>query len=269
MSTYGRQVLNKTGRDVQVLADMQDAQFKVGGITLAWALIAAAGADAILKDKTPIKAGDKYAQFGQIFCKVTQAEVQTVDLSGDDDPTGGTFTMTVFGETLTGLAYNITAADLQSAIRAINNPYAKTVTVSKALFVYTITFPPDAGNVAPITTNNGVGFTGGGGDTFAITVATTTSGVAGGGKYGPYDPNATDGRQTLSRGNCWINNRTVKEHGAIADLDIGQASDHPQVFDGGTVWKDRILMTTGAHSLAAGPTVTEFEAAFPRIAYAG
>lgn len=268
MGTYGRQVLNSTGRDVQVLADLQDAQFKIGGVTLAWALIAAAGADTKLIDKTPIKAGEKFARFGQIFCKVTQSEVQTVDLSGDDDPTGGTFTMTVFGETLTGLAYNISAADLQAAIRAIDNPYAKSVTVSKASFVYTITFPADAGNVAAITTNNGAGFTGGG-DTFAITVATTTSGTANGGKYGPYDPNATDGRQTLSRGNCFINNRTVKEHGAIADLNIGQASDHPQVFDGGTVWKERILMTTGTHSLAAGPTVTEFEAAFPRIAYAG
>lgn len=269
MSTYGRQVLTKTGRDVQVLADMQDAQFKVGGITLAWALIAAAGADAILIDKTPIKAGEKFARFGQIFCKVTQSEVQTVDLSGDDDPTGGTFDMTVFGETLADIPYNVTAAALQDLIRGIDNDYVRRVTVSKASFVYTITFPADAGNVAPITTNNGADFTGGGGDTFAITVATTTSGTANGGKYGPYDPNATDGRQTLSRGNCFINNRTVKEHGLIDGVSTNMATDHPQVFDGGTVWKERVLMTTGAHSLAAGPTVTEFEAAFPRIAYAG
>jgi hypothetical protein len=33
-------------------------------------------------------------------------------------------------------------------------------------------------------------------------------------------------------------------------------------------WKARLLMTTGTHSLAAGPTVSEVEAAFPRVRYA-
>lgn len=264
MGTYGRKVLGKTGRDVMVLADLQDAQFKVGGITLAWALIAAAGSETKFADGTIVKAGEKAARFGQVFCKITQAEVQTVDVSGDDDPTGGTFSMVVFGETLT-LPWNVTSAAMQTAIRNINNPNAADVTVSKSGFVYTITFPPSAGNVAVITAS-ATGLTGGGGDTFAVTVATTTQGSAHGGKFGPFDPDASDGRQTLSRGNCFINNRTVKENG-VEGFGLG-ATDHPQVFDGGTVWKERLLMTSGAHSLAAGPTVAEFEAAFPRIAYA-
>lgn len=266
MSTYGRQVLGKTGRDVMALADLQDAQFKVGGITLDWSTIAAAGADAVLTDQVPIKSGEKYLRFGQILCKITQAEVQTIDLSGDDDPTGGTWDLTILGETIEGLAWNISAADLQAAIRALSSPYASRVTVSKASFVYTVTFPTDAGNVAAAVGDE-TNLTGGVGDTFAITVSTTTSGVAGGGKYGPYDPTATDGRQTLSRGNCFVLNRTVKENGYLPNVN-NAPTDHPQVFDGGTVWKDRVLMTTGAHSLAAGPTVTEFEAAFPRIGYA-
>jgi hypothetical protein len=265
MSTYGRQVLNKTGRDVMVLADLQDAQFKIGGITLAWELFAAAGADLALTDQTPIKTGEKYARFGQIFCKVTQQEVQTIDLSGDADPTGGTWDLTILGETIEGIAWNVSAAALQTLIRALSAPSAAGVTVSKAGFVYTITFPADTGNAAVVTVDSAALTSGG---TVAVTIATTTQGSAYGGKYGPYDPAATDGRQTLSRGNCWINNRTVKENGIIADLQTGGASDHPQVFDGGTAWKPRILMTTGAHSLADGPTVTEFEAAFPRVAYA-
>lgn len=267
MSTYGRQVLTKTGRDVRVLADLQDAQFKVGGITVDWSLVAAAGGDAVLPDQTPIKSGEKYLRYGQIMAKVTQSEVQTVDLSGDDDPTGGTWDLTIFGEKIEGLAWNISAADLQAAIRALDNQYAKRVTVSKASFVYTLTFPTDAGNVAAVV-GDSTDLTGGGGDTFAINVATTTAGLGAGGKYGPYDPNATDGRQTLSRGNCFVLNHTVKENGEINGLNTG-VTDHPQVFDGGTVWKDRVLMTTGAHTLAAGPTVTEFETAFPRVAYAG
>lgn len=261
---YGRQVLTQTGRDVAVLADLQDAQFKVGGITVDWSVVAAAVAASTLPDQTPIAIGDKFLRFGQIMTKITQSEVQTVDLSGADDPTGGTWDMTILGETLTGIAYNVSAADLQTLIQGINHPYAGRVTVSKAGFVYTITFPTDAGNVAVITTVS-TSLTGAGVET--ITVLTTTSGAAGGGKYGPYDPTATDGRQTLSRGNCFILNRTVKEKGFISSLQT-QETDHPQVFDGGTVWKPRILMTTGAHSLAAGPTVTEFETAFPRIAYA-
>ena len=86
------------------------------------------------------------------------------------------------------------------------------------------------------------------------------------GKYGPYDPAAADGRQTLARGAAWVLNETVREHGAQG-FDIS-ASDHPAVFDGGRVYKARVLMTTGTHSLAAGPTVTEFETVFPDIDYA-
>ena len=265
--TYGRQVLTKTGRDVMVLADLQDAQFKVGGITVDWSLVAAAGSDTTLIDQTLIKSGEKYFRFGQTLCKVTQSEVQTVDLSGDDDPTGGTWGLTVFGEPLTGLAWNISAADLQTAIRALNNDYARRVTVSKTGFVYTLTFPTDAGNVAAVVGDT-TGLTGGGGDTFAINVATTASGAATGGKYGPYDPTATDGRQTLTPGNCFVLNRTVKENGFSSIINVSE-TDHPQVFDGGTAWKDRLLMTTGTHSLAAGPTETEFRAAFPRIGFAG
>jgi hypothetical protein len=265
--TYGRKVLPQTGREVAVLADLQDAQFKVSGITVDWTLFAVAGAASTLPDQTPIALGDKFARFGQILCKVTQSEIQTVNLSGDDDPTGGTFPLTILGTTLEDLAWNISAADLQTLIRAIDHPYAPRVTVAKAGFVYTITFPTDAGNIDAIT-SSAADLTGGGGDTFAVTILTSTGGVAGGGKYGPYDPDATDGRQTLSRGNCFILNRTVKENGHLAGLNT-QETDHPQIFDGGTVWKDRILMTTGTHSLAAGPTVTEFETAFPRIAYAG
>lgn len=267
MSTFGRQVLTKTGRDVRVLADYQDAQMKVGGITIDWSAVAAAGADVVLPDQTPIKTGEKYLRYGQIMTKITTSEVQTVDLSGDDDPTGGTFSLTVLGQLLSGLAWNIAAVDLQAAIRAIDSPYASRVTVTKSGFVYTVNFPADAGNVAAIVGDT-TGLTGGVGDTFAITVTTTTAGIAGGGKFGPYDSSASDGRQTLSRGNCYVLNHTVKELGSIPGLN-NAPTDHPQVFDGGTVWKDRVLMTTGAHSLAAGPTVTEFESAFPRIGYAG
>lgn len=160
MSTYGREVLTKTGREVMVLADLQDAQFKVGGITLDWTTITAAVGVSTLPDQTPVAVGEKVLRFGQVVCEITAS-----------------------------------------------------------------------------------------------------------GKYGPYDPAAGDGRQTLARGKCFIVNRTVKENGFGASIN-NAATDHPQVFDGGTAWKPRLLMTTGAASLANGPTVANFETAFPRIAYA-
>lgn len=88
------------------------------------------------------------------------------------------------------------------------------------------------------------------------------------GLYGPYDPAATaSGRDTLRRGECFFLNRTWLDVPAGFPFAAGQGSLHPPVFDKGLVWYERLLITTGTHSLAAGPTVAEFEAAFPRVGY--
>jgi hypothetical protein len=86
------------------------------------------------------------------------------------------------------------------------------------------------------------------------------------GKYGPYDPNDTLGRQLLVRGNAWVLNQTVLEH-SQAGFDI-LPSAHPAVFNGARVWKDRLIQSgVVAHTLALGPTLAEFEAVFPDIDY--
>lgn len=79
------------------------------------------------------------------------------------------------------------------------------------------------------------------------------------GEFGPYDSAAVDGRQLMVRGEIYILNQSVLED------ELG--SDHPPVIEGGLVWRDRLLISTGAASLAAGPTVATFETAFPRIRY--
>jgi hypothetical protein len=79
-----------------------------------------------------------------------------------------------------------------------------------------------------------------------------------GGKYGPYDPAASDGRQTLTRGECYILNRTVFE--------LDRMSDHPEAIDGGAMFTDRILHSgVATHTLALGPTLAEVLTAFPRL----
>lgn len=87
-----------------------------------------------------------------------------------------------------------------------------------------------------------------------------------GGKWGPYDPAAADGREALVRGACAILDQTVLEKGMIAGLSNSPASDHPGVIEGGYVWFDRVIQSgVAAHTLALGPTKVEFLAAFPRI----
>jgi hypothetical protein len=260
MSTFGRRVLSTTGRALMVAASML-AHWKRGGATIAWGTIAAAGSDATLADDTPVKAGQKYLRYGQIVCRISQHEVETLTVSGS--PAGGTFSLTYTDEEgvahETGaIAFDATAAAVEAALEATGAE----VTVTKSSNVYTVTFD-DARNVTALalTDNNLTG-----GTTPTVAVATTTQGTADLGKYGPYDPAATDGRQTLTKGECFIVNETVLETGISGGLDAG-VTDHPAVFDGGPAWKARILMTTGTHSLAAGPTVTEFETAFPRIEY--
>jgi hypothetical protein len=79
------------------------------------------------------------------------------------------------------------------------------------------------------------------------------------GKYGPYDPGATDGRQLLVNGEAFILNETARED------DV--ASDHPAVIAGGLVFLSRIIQSgVAAASLALGPTLANLLATFPRLA---
>lgn len=77
------------------------------------------------------------------------------------------------------------------------------------------------------------------------------------GEYGPYDPAAADGRELLNRGDCYVLEQTVVN-------DDPQASTPPVLY-GGDLFKARVLATSGAASLAAGPTWTNFNAAFPQV----
>lgn len=81
------------------------------------------------------------------------------------------------------------------------------------------------------------------------------------GKYGPYDALAEDGRELLTRGNCFILNESV--------VDDDLASDHPAVFDGGRVWRDRVvgLGTLNTDEQIANPTETELNTAFPDVTW--
>jgi hypothetical protein len=269
MAGFGQVSLETFGTSLEVSADGRP-EMKAGGVTIDWSTVAAvAGSDVTQPDGVTVHVGEKYLRYGQVVCMIGVAEVETVTLTGG--PTGGTFTLTLPAsgaepaQSTTALPFNETAANVQAALAALPRLGASGVTVTRTgtgtagdPYIYTVTFGRNLGDVPQLTAANT--FTGG--TTPTVTVATTTPGNAAGGKYGPYDPAATDGRQTLARGACFILNKTMRELWE-------RSSDHPPVLYGGLVFRGRLLATAGTHSLAAGPTFAELEAAFPRLAYVG
>jgi hypothetical protein len=114
-------------------------------------------------------------------------EVQTVTITGG--PTGGTFTLTFSGQTTAAIAYNATAAQVQTALEALSNVNPGDVTVTgNAGGPYTVTFGGQylGDNVTQMTATASLT----GGTTPGVTVATTTAGGT---------ATATDGTQ-LFRG---------------------------------------------------------------------
>lgn len=100
-------------------------------------------------------------------------EVQTLTVTGG--PTGGTFTITWSGQTTAALAYNATAAQVQTALEALSNIAPGDVAVTGAAGgPWTLTWGGTqlGENVAQPTTTET--FTGG--TTPDITIATTTAG---------------------------------------------------------------------------------------------
>lgn len=105
------------------------------------------------------------------------SEVQTVTITGG--PTGGTFTLTFDGEVTAAIAYNATAAAVQSALEALSNVTPGDIVVSgSAGGPYTLTFGGaySEQNVPAVTANASLT----GGSTPGVTIATPTAGVTGG-----------------------------------------------------------------------------------------
>lgn len=88
------------------------------------------------------------------------------------------------------------------------------------------------------------------------------------GKYGPYDPAAADGRQTLARGNAFIADETILQYPGESAAVSGAVDQVGGVIEGGECWIDRVLQSgVGAASLAAGPTLANLETTFPRCSW--
>jgi hypothetical protein len=273
-NTFGRSSLGGVGRSMQLLANQQTARFKPGGITLDWGTVATnnTGSNIVWDDGVIVEPGSQGLRFGQCLCRISAAEVQTVTFVGT--PSSGNFV--VWGQNpFTGvgqnysLPYNPTTAQFQTAMDTIFGAGNTVVGGTTGTGPFTIT---TAGALAfssmpllafDVTNDGGTGgYNGqgaGAGLNAGVTVGATISAGANSGMYGPYDTAATDGRQTLARGSFyWLNESVI-----VGDT----LSNHPGVIEGGLVWKDRLIATTGTHSLILGPTFAEFEPLMPGINY--
>lgn len=104
------------------------------------------------------------------------SEVQTVTITGA--PTGGDFVLDFNGKATTDIAFNATAAAVQSALQALSTVGAGNATVTgSAGGPYTVTFAGALANQNVTVLTATGNFTGG--TTPAVAVATTTPGSAG------------------------------------------------------------------------------------------
>jgi hypothetical protein len=105
------------------------------------------------------------------------AEVQSLAITGV--PTGGTFTLTLDGETTSALVFNAAAGVVQTALRALDTPFSAGVVCSGGALPGTAvvcTFAADlADNNVPLMTGSAASLTGG--TSPAVVVTTTTPGT--------------------------------------------------------------------------------------------
>lgn len=120
-------------------------------------------------------------------------DVQTVTITGA--PTGGSFTLTLNGQTTAAIAWNATAADVVAAIAALRGVGTGNVSATGGPFPGTgvvVTFTGALGNQAVNIMTATAAFTGG--TAPAVAVAHTTTGQAPG-VYKAYATGNTDGSQ--------------------------------------------------------------------------
>lgn len=117
--------------------------------------------------------GSGFAQRPDYSAVVGVDEVNVVTITGSPD--GGTFTVTVNGQTTAGVAYNATAGTLQTALEALSNVAPGDVTVTgSAGGPYTLTWGGAHANENMTVSSSGASLTGG--TSPAATTTTTQQG---------------------------------------------------------------------------------------------
>lgn len=178
----------------------------------------------------PLPGGIDWAA-GTVLAQLTavtqQNEVQTVTITGT--PTGGTFTLTFFGQTTSAIAYNAAASAVQTALLALDWLDTGDVVVTGGPgpgTPYVLTFGGALANRdVPAVTATG-SFTGG--TNPAIAVAETTKGNPGAAYWAPY----VDGSVEPARVILKYRTRTNPD-GTLLDPQGGAGAQHTTVYFAG------------------------------------
>lgn len=157
------------------------------------------------------------------FSTAAASEVQSLAITGT--PTGGTFTLTFDGQTTSAIAYNASAATVQTALEALSTIGTGNVLCAGGALPGTaisITFRNALAymNVPAITTTDSLT----GGTSPASAITTSTAGSGGPNVYAAYSDGASDGTQvarailvhtirTDGFGRVIYGDQTTSEHG--------------------------------------------------------
>jgi len=263
----GRNLLPyRSGYGAQVIAGVDVRTFGIpGGATIDWSTFSALGSDLTLIDTELMRAGWRYARFGQVMCRINNGAANVLTIGGG--ATGGNFTIsptnTATGasstQTTANIPFGASPLQVKTALEALFNVGTGNIVVTGALGgPYYIT---PSGILGTTTfTASAAGLTGG------TPTAVFTTGAGGIPRaFGPFDPSATgSGRDVLVPGDCFILNRTKVMAGSL-QLPLQDDMHTGECVVGGRVWGAKIIMTSGTHSLAVGPTVAEVRVAFPSL----
>lgn len=240
------------------------------GITIDWSTVAAvSGADVTLPDGEKIRIGEKYLRYGQCMAMIGTAAVHTFTLTGGPTAGSAIFQYPATGsspaENLT-IGFGDSAATVQAAMRAMARIGVK-VTVARTgagtagdPYIFTATFDRSVFLPSPVLVSHT--FTGG--TTPTGTPGVTTASPATNQYWGPYDPSASDGRQTAPAAGVpfCILDTTLRSSPLVL---TPVSSIYGGAIVGGKVYQSRLIAGLGSASLANGPTIATLLAALPKI----
>lgn len=224
------------GRDVSIMASAQGVRYKVGGCVIDTSvMIPQLVASTIAQSGRTIEVGNAYIRFGTVLCRINTGSAYPTGKLGMYVPYSAPMTATTSNGAIVVGQNTITLTAITGAV----NPGDVLTIAAGGGTLETVQVGSVSGLVATLA--NGT-----------LTTSAHTTGVA--------ITKVDDGRQTLRRGECFIQTGTRLLKGDIFNDQAAEA------IDAGIVYSARVASdVTGG--VLTNPTLSQLEAAFPMISW--